>query len=372
MERRKFLQNAGIAGILAAGAAPAVHAQAPAIRWRLASSFPKALDTIYGAADTFSKAVSEATGGKFTISVHAGGELMPPFGVVDGVQQGTVECAHTAPYYFFGKDDTFAIDCAIPFGLNSRQMTAWMYEGNGMKLMREFYASYNIVNFPMGNTGAQMGGWYRKEIKSLADIKGLKMRIGGFGGKVLSAIGGVPQNIPGGEIYQALEKGTIDATEWVGPYDDEKLGFVKVAKHYYYPGWWEGGPQLSLYVNQKAYDALPADYKAILASAASHAHVVMQAKYDAKNPAALKRLVASGAKLHVFDKSILKAAHDAAMALYDDLSAKNPAWKKVYSDYAAFRDEQHLWFRFAEAGFDNFMQTGRSGPAKKAAPAAKK
>ena len=372
MERRKFLQNAGIAGILAAGAAPAVHAQsAPTIRWRLASSFPKALDTIYGAAETFSKAVSEATGGKFTISVHAGGELMPAFGVVDGVQQGTVECAHTAPYYFFGKDDTFAIDCAIPFGLNSRQMTAWMYEGNGMKLLREFYAGYNIVNFPMGNTGAQKGGWYRKEIKSLADIKGLKMRIGGFGGKVLSAIGGVPQNIPGGEIYQALEKGTIDATEWVGPYDDEKLGFVKVAKHYYYPGWWEGGPQLSLYVNQKAYDALPADYKAILASAASHAHIVMQAKYDAKNPAALKRLVSAGAKLHQFDKSIMMAAYQAAMALYDDLSTKNPAWKKVYTDYAAFRDEQHLWFRFTEAGFDNFMQSGRFATAK-TAPAPKK
>ena len=367
MERRKFLQNAGIAGILATGVAPAVHAQgAPTIRWRLASSFPKALDTIFGAADVFSKTVSEATGGKFTISVHAGGELMPPFGVVDGVQQGTVECAHTAPYYFFGKDDTFAIDCAIPFGLNSRQMTAWMYEGNGMKLLREFYKPYNIVNFPMGNTGAQMGGWYRKEIKSLADIKGLKMRIGGFGGKVLSAIGGVPQNIPGGEIYQALEKGTIDATEWVGPYDDEKLGFVKVAKHYYYPGWWEGGPQLSLYVNQKSYDALPADYKAILAAAASHAHVDMQAKYDAKNPAALKRLGSAGAKLHQFDKSIMMAAYQAAMQLYSDLSAKNPAWKKVYEDYAAFRDEQHLWFRFTEAGFDNFMQSGRFATTKAA------
>ncbi|MBN8474140.1 TRAP transporter substrate-binding protein [Sulfuritalea sp.] len=366
MERRKFLQNAGIAGILAAGAAPAVHAQSPTIRWRLASSFPKALDTIYGAAEVFSKSVSESTGGKFTISVHAGGELMPPFGVVDGVQQGTVECAHTAPYYFFGKDETFAIDCAIPFGLNSRQMTAWMYEGNGMKLLREFYAGYNIVNFPMGNTGAQMGGWYRKPIKSVADIKGLKMRIGGFGGKVLAAIGGVPQNIPGGEIYQALEKGTIDATEWVGPYDDEKLGFYKVAKHYYYPGWWEGGPQLSLYVNNKAWEGLPADYKAIVTAAASHAHVEMQARYDAKNPAALKRLVANGAKLAAFDKSILKAAHDAAMQLYDELSAKNPNWKKVYADYAAFRDEQNLWFRFTEATFDNFMQTGRSAPAKAA------
>ncbi len=369
MERRKFLQNAGIAGILAAGAAPAVHAQQANIRWRLASSFPKALDTIFGAAEVFAKQVSEATGGKFTISVHAGGELMPAFGVVDGVQQGTVECAHTAPYYFFGKDDTFAMDCAIPFGLNSRQMTAWMYEGNGLKLFREFYKQYNIVNFPMGNTGAQMGGWYRKPISSLADIKGMKMRIGGFGGKVLSAIGGVPQNIPAGEIYQALEKGTIDATEWVGPYDDEKLGFYKVAKHYAYPAWWEGGPQLTLYVNQKAFDALPKDYQAIVAAAASHAHIDMQAKYDAKNPAALKRLVANGTKLFPMPPAIMKAAYDAAMQLYSDLSAKNPGWKKIYDDYAAFRDEQNLWFRFTEASFDNFMQSGRFA---KAAAAPKK
>ncbi|MCU0940667.1 MAG: ABC transporter substrate-binding protein, partial [Burkholderiaceae bacterium] len=238
MERRSFIARTGLgvaagAGLLlaacgkkeepakkeAATAAPAV-ATSEGVRWRLASSFPKALDTIYGAADVFSKSVSDATGGKFQVSVHAAGELMPAFGVVDGIQNGTVECAHTAPYYFFGKDETFAIDCAIPFGLNSRQQTAWMYEGNGMKLMREFYSQYNIVNFPMGNTGAQMGGWYRKEIKSLADIKGMKMRIGGFGGRVLERIGGVPQNIPGGEIYAALEKGTIDATEWVGPYDD--------------------------------------------------------------------------------------------------------------------------------------------------------
>ena len=242
MERRSFLRHAGLTGVLAAGAAPAVvHAQAN-IRWRLASSFPKSLDTIFGAAEVFAKKVGEMSGGKFQISVHAGGELMPPFGVVDGVQNGTVELAHTAPYYFFGKDETFAIGCAIPFGLNSRQMTAWMYEGNGLKLMREFYGQYNIVNFPMGNTGAQMGGWYRKEIKTLADMKGLKFRIGGFAGKVVERLGSVPQNIPGGEIYQALEKGTIDAAEWVGPYDDQKLGFNKVAPFYHYPGWWEAAP----------------------------------------------------------------------------------------------------------------------------------
>ena len=355
MERRKFLQHAGMAGILAAGVAPAVHAQ-QAIRWRLASSFPKSLDTIYGAAEVFAKKVKEMSGGKFEISVHAGGELMPPFGVVDGVQQGTVECVHTAPYYFFGKDPTFAMDCAIPFGLNSRQMTAWMYEGNGLKLFREFYAQYNIVNFPMGNTGAQMGGWYRKEIKGLADIKGLKMRIGGFGGEILKGIGGVPQNIPGGEIYQALEKGTIDATEWVGPYDDQKLGFHKVAKFYAYPAWWEGGPQLALYVNSKAYGALSAENKAILECAAAIAHTDMQAKYDAKNPKALKELVAGGTKLFRLPKEVMDAAFQFAMQYYSDLSAKNPHWKKIYEDYAAFRRDQNLWFKFAEMGFDSYMQ----------------
>lgn len=295
MDRRALISNAGIAGVLAAGIAPAVHAQTT-LRWRLASSFPKALDTIFGAADTFAKKVGELSGGKFTITTHAGGELMPPFGVVDGVQNGTVEMAHTAPYYFFGKDETFALGCAIPFGLNSRQMTAWMYHGNGGKLMREFYKGYNIVNFPMGNTGAQMGGWYRKEIKSTKDLKGLKFRVGGFAGKVIERMGGVPQNIPGGEIYTALEKGTIDAAEWIGPYDDLKLGFAKVAPFYHYPGWWEGGPQLDLYINDKAYDGLSSENKAIIETAAAFAHVDMQAKYDARNPAALKTIVAKKSK----------------------------------------------------------------------------
>ena len=358
MDRRSVIKHAGIAGVLAAGAAPAVHAQA-ALRWRLASSFPKALDTIYGAAEVFAEKVNAMSGGKFTISVHAGGELMPAFGVVDGVQQGTVEMAHTAPYYFFGKNEAFALDCAIPFGLNSRQLTAWMFDGNGMKLMREFYDQYNIVNFAGGNTGAQMGGWYRKEIKGVADIQGLKMRIGGFAGKVLTKMGGVPQNIPGGEIYQALEKGTIDATEWVGPYDDEKLGFQKVAKHYYYPGWWEGGAQLDFYINKAAFNALPKEYQAIVEAAASHAHTEMQARYDARNPAALKRLVAGGAKLAAFPKPVMDSAFKSAMELYTELNDTNPAWKKIYTDYSAFRKDQNLWFRFTEATFDRYMQSAK-------------
>jgi TRAP-type mannitol/chloroaromatic compound transport system substrate-binding protein len=319
MDRRSLIKNAGIAGVLAAGVAPAVHAQA-AVRWRLSSSFPKALDTIYGGAVTFAEKVRQLSGGKFEISVHAAGEITPPFGVVDAVQQGSVECAHTVPYYFFGKDETFAIGAAIPFGLNSRQMSAWMFEGNGLKLMREFYAKYNIINFPCGNTGSQMGGWFRKEIKSVKDIKGLKFRIGGFAGRIIERMGGVPQNLPGGEIYTALEKGTIDAAEWVGPYDDQKLGFNKVAPYYYYPGWWEGGPQVDLFVNQKAYDSLSAENKVIVEVATAYAHVDMQAKYDAKNPIALKQLVGSGAKLRPFPADMMAEAFKQSMAVYEELN----------------------------------------------------
>ncbi len=356
MDRRSLIKHAGIAGVLAAGAAPAVHAQA-AIRWRLASSFPKSLDTIHGAAEVFSKAVKAMSGGKFEISVHAAGELMPAFGVVDGVQNATVEMAHTVPYYYFGKNEAFAIGAAIPFGMNSRQMSAWMYEGNGLKLMREFYAKYNMINFPGGNTGAQMGGWFRKEVKAPADIKGLKFRIGGFAGKVIERMGGVPQNIPGGEIYQALEKGTIDAAEWVGPYDDQKLGFNKVAPFYYYPGWWEGGPQVDFFVNQKAFEGLPAEYKAIIEAASAQAHSDMQAKYDARNPTALKQLVGAKTKVLPFPQAVLEASFKASMELYAELEAKNPDWKKIYSDYRSFQRDQILWFRFAEARFDGFMQS---------------
>ena len=358
MERRSFVRGAGLAGVLAAGVAPAVNAQ-QTIRWRLSSSFPKSLDTLYGQSEVFAKKVAEASNGRLQISVHGPGELVPAFGKVEAVQNGTVEMAGTAPYYFFGKDETFAIACAIPFGLNSRQMSAWYHEGNGLKLMRDFYRQYNIVNFAYGNTGAQMGGWFRREIKSLADFKGVKFRVGGFGGRVCERIGAVPQNIPGGEIYQALDKGTIDAAEWVGPHDDQKLGFVKVAPFYAYPGWWEGGPQLEHWINSKAWDALPADLKAIVEAVNGYCLMDMQARYDAKNASALKQLVAAGAKPFAFPRDLMEAAFKEAQELYSELSAKNANWKKVYEDYSAFRRDANLWFRFTEARFDTFMQSAR-------------
>jgi TRAP-type mannitol/chloroaromatic compound transport system substrate-binding protein len=356
MDRRTLIKNAGIAGVLAAGIAPAVHAQA-AIRWRLASSFPKSLDTLFGGAETFAKSVRAMSGGKFEISTHAAGELMPAFGVVDAVGNATVEMAQTAPYYFFGKDPTFSLGCAIPFGLNSRQLSAWMYEGNGLKLMREFYAKYSMVSLPSGNTGAQMGGWFRKEIKSVKDMKGLKFRIAGFAGAVMERLGVVPQNIPGGEIYTSLEKGTIDAAEWVGPYDDQKLGFVKVAPYYYYPGFWEGSAQLDFFINDKAWNALSPENKAILEAAAAQAHMDIQAKYDARNPVAIKQLVAGGAKLRAFPNDMMTEAWKASNAIYSETSAKNPNFKKVYDDMVKFRADANLWFRFTEMSFDRFMQS---------------
>jgi len=359
MERRKFIgtAGAGMAGILAAGAAPAFAQGAPEIKWRLASSFPKSLDTIYGAAEVMSKRVAASTNNKFQIQVFAGGEIVPPFGVVDAVQNGTVQCAHTAPYYFWGKDPAFALDTAIPFSLNARQTNAWQAFGGGNELFEEFYKAYNIHRIPAGNTGAQMGGWFRKEVKTVADLKGIKMRIGGMAGKVMEKLGVVPQLIPGGDIYPALEKGTIDAAEWVGPYDDEKLGFNKIAKHYYYPGWWEGGPQLVVYINVNEWAKLPKYYQSVVEAACAEANVWMLAKYDAVNPPALKRLVAGGTQLHKFSNEIMVASYKAALQVYDELGQKSPAFKKIYDNMVKFREEQLLWFRVAEKGYDDFMHT---------------
>jgi TRAP-type mannitol/chloroaromatic compound transport system substrate-binding protein len=371
MERRAFLQHSGLAGILAAGSAPVFAQGSPSIKWRCASSFPKSLDTIYGAAETAAKMVSDITGGKFQIQVFAAGELVPGLQVADAVQSGTVECGHTAPYYYIGKDPTFAFGTAIPFGMNQRQYDAWWYFGQGRELYNEFLKEYGITSILCGNTGAQMGGWYRKEIKTVDDLKGLKMRIGGFAGQVLTKLGLVPQQLAGGDIYPALEKGTVDAAEWVGPYDDEKLGFNKVAKFYYYPGWWEGGPALHYFVGQKHYDALPPDYKAALNAGCAEGNTWMMAKYDAQNPAALRRLVASGTQLRPFPKAVMDACYKAAMERYAEESAKNPKWKKIYDNYMAFLREQILWARVCENTYDNYQATtGQQAPA--AGGAAKK
>jgi TRAP-type mannitol/chloroaromatic compound transport system substrate-binding protein len=373
MERRKFIGNAGagIAGILAAGSAPAFAQGTGEVRWRLASSFPKSLDTIFGASEALARRVSEASGGKFQIRIFAAGEIVPGLQVLDAVSNGTVECGHTASYYYIGKDPTFAFGTTVPFGPNARQFNSWWVQGGGEALLNELYKEHNVRGLLCGNTGAQMGGWFRKEIRSVADLKGLKIRIAGLAGQVLTRLGAVTQQIAGGEIYQALERGTIDATEWVGPYDDEKLGFNKVAKYYYYPAWWEGGAALQVFVNNKAWDALPKEYRAILEAATAEANTWMLTRYDTQNSGALKRMVGGGTQLRAFPRPVMEACYRQAQALYAELKAKNPKFAKIHDHMMAFLEEQVLWFRVAEANYDSFMQTGRK-PASPAKAAPKK
>ncbi len=357
MKRRSFIATAGLGAAAAATtlAAPAIAQSAPDIKWRLTSSFPKSLDTIFGAAETFTKYVADATDNKFQIQLFPAGEIAAGLEAANEVGKGSIEMCHTATYYYWGKDPTFALGTAVPFGLNCRMQNAWMYHGGGIELMNDFLAGHNLIGFPCGNTGAQMGGWFRKEIKSVADLKGLKMRIAGLAGEVMSKLGVVPQQIAGGDIYPSLEKGTIDAAEWVGPYDDEKLGFNKVAPFYYYPGWWEGGPMLHVIVNTAKWAELPKSYQSIVMSAAEAANCDMMAKYDAVNPAALKKLAAGGAKLRPFPQDVMEAAFMAANETYDDVMAKNAAFKKIYESMVAFRADQYLWFQVSEHTYDTFM-----------------
>ena len=371
MKRRVFLRQAA-AGI-AAGAvsAPAIAQSQPSIKWRMASSFPKSLDTLFGTADEIAQRVARITEGRFEIRVFAAGEIVPGLQVLDAVQNGTVECGQTASYYYVGKNPAFAFDTALPFGLNCRQQNAWMYYGGGLQLMRGLFKQYNVVQFPAGNTGTQMAGWFRKEIKAVNDLKGLKFRIAGLAGQVLAKLGVVPQQIAGGDIYPALERGTIDATEWVGPYDDEKLGFVKVAKYYYYPGWWEGSAQLSIYVNLKQWEALPKPFQEALETACAEANIHMVAKYDARNTEALRRLVGAGAQLRAFPRPVMEACLKASNELYAELSEKSPEFRNIFGAWKKYRDEQYLWFRVAENSFDNFVYSAiRGEPAGK--PAGKK
>ncbi|MBL8582678.1 MAG: TRAP transporter substrate-binding protein [Rhizobiaceae bacterium] len=366
MDRRSFIRKTGAAGVGAAAAtaalaAPAIAQSSPKVTWRLTSSFPKSLDTIYGGAEVFSKMLSEATDGNFTVQVFAAGEIVPGLQAADAAAAGTVEACHTVAYYYWGKDPTWALGAAVPFALNARGMNAWHYHGGGIDLFNTFLAKQGLYGLPGGNTGVQMGGWFRKEINSVADLQGLKMRIGGFAGKVVEKLGVVPQQIAGGDIYPALEKGTIDAAEWVGPYDDEKLGFQKVAPYYYYPGWWEGGPTVHLMFNKAKYEELPANYKSLVHTAAQAADANMLQKYDYLNPAAIKRLVANGAQLRPFSPEILAACFEKSNEVYAEMMANNADFKTIWDSIVAFRKEHFLWAQIAEYNFDTFMMIQQRG-----------
>ena len=363
MDRRKFIGGAakgaigaGVAGLGASSlAAPAIAQERPQIQWRLTSSFPKSLDTLYGTAEALANHVREISDGQFDIQLFAAGEIVPGGQVLDAVQGGTVELGHTASYYYVGKNPAFAFGTAVPFGLNARQQNAWFYEGGGNELLNEFYAKSGVHAMPAGNTGAQMGGWYRKEINSVEDLKGLKLRIAGLAGRVVEKLGVVPQQIAAGDIYAALERGTLDAVEFVGPYDDEKLGFYRVAPYYYYPAWWEGGAALHLMVNADKWNSLPDSYKAMLNAASRAVNCSMMASYDYRNPLALKRLAEGGSQLRPFSQEIMQASFAAAQELHEEIASENEDYRKLLESQNAFKRDAYLWSQISEYTFDTFM-----------------
>jgi TRAP-type mannitol/chloroaromatic compound transport system substrate-binding protein len=326
----------------------------PSVRWRMATSWPKSLDTIFGGADTLCQRVLAMTDGRFEITPFAAGEIVPALQVFDAVQGGTVECGHTAGYYYIGKHPAFGFGTSVPFGLTAQQQNAWLHQAGGLDALRKIYSDFNMLNFPAGNTGAQMGGWFKREVRSVSDLNGLKMRIPGLGGKVMAQLGVNVQVLPGGEIYLALDRGAIDAAEWVGPYDDEKLGLHKAAKYYYYPGWWEPGPTLEAQVNKTAWAKLPQEYQEIFTTAAYEANLTMLAQYDARNRLALARLVAGGTQLTTYSTEILQAAQKAAFALYEENAIQNSGFKQIYSEWKTFRKQIYDWNKINEFSLSKF------------------
>ncbi|HEY9621581.1 MAG TPA: TRAP transporter substrate-binding protein [Crinalium sp.] len=375
MERRKILKAiaqgtvgataVGIVGGCNAGtstssSSPAASTAAtdsslPSIEWQMATSWPISLDTIFGGAQAFADRVSAITGGKFKITPRAAGELAPGLEVLNVVEQGAVPCGHTASYYYIGKSPMMGFGASMPFGFTAQQQNSWLYEGGGLKQLQDLYASkFNVIQFPAGNTGAQMGGWFRKEIASLNDLQGLKMRIPGLGGQVMAKLGVTVQTLPGGEIFQALQTGAIDAAEWVGPYDDEKLGLNKVAKFYYYPGWWEPGSTLEVQINLNEWKKLPPEYQSAIQAAAFEANVTMLSRYEARNNEALQRLVQGGVQLRSFGDEIMTAAEKASFELYDEFAAKDADFKTVFESWKTFRDGVYAWNNLNEGAFERF------------------
>lgn len=359
MKRREFLKKAGVA-VAASTVYGTVYAQTQRrFRWRMACSWPRALDTLFGGAEFFCQRVAAFTGGNLQIEPYPGGELVPALAVHDAVQQGTVECGHTAGYYYVGKDQRFAFDCAVPFGPNAQQQNAWFYHGGGIEACQKAYDDYNIVFFPAGNTGAQMGGWFRREINSPEDLRGLRMRIPGPGGQVFERLGVVPQVLPGGEIFLALDRGAIDAAEWVGPYDDERLGLYRAARYYYYPAWHEPSTTLSVYINRTEWDRLPSEYQLAIQAAAAEANLDVLSKYESRNGDALARLVAAGTELRKFPDSVLEVAARTAEEIREEFAAASPAYRELYENWKAFLNTVRDWNTVNQFSMEQFVYTRR-------------
>ena len=353
MQRRTLFAATAAAPV--ALAAPALAQTLPEIRWRLTSSFPRTLDITYGTSEYLCRAVSDITDGRFRITPFAAGEIVPGLQAMDAVQTGSVEMAHTGGLFFTGKNSALAFSTTVPFMLNVRQQHAWFFHGGGNDMLNEVFKSFGIHALPCGNTGNQMGGWYRREIKTTDDLNGLKFRVAGLAGNVMAKVGVVPQQLAPGDIYPALERGTIDGVEYIGPYDDAKLGFNKVARYYYYPGWGEGGAVFHAFINLAQFQALPPAYRAAIETACTAATTWMLAQYDWKNVEALYRLVADGVQLRAFPNEVIDTLYKATQEVFAEQSAANPQFKAILDSQVAFRDRHYAYHQVSDYAFDSMM-----------------
>ncbi|KAF0191848.1 MAG: TRAP dicarboxylate transporter subunit DctP [Gammaproteobacteria bacterium] len=363
MKRRQFVKTLGagtlLGGSVFSGAGAAAEQR---FNWKLVTTWPPNFPVFQDGVERFAKDVRRMSDGRLNIQVFAGGELVPPLQSFEAVSQGTVEMGHGAAYYWAGKIPAAQFFTAVPFGLNAQGMNAWLYSGGGLKLWREVYEPFGLTPFPMGNTGVQMGGWFRKPIKSLADLKGLKMRIPGLGGKVMAKAGVNPVLLAGGEIFTALDRGTIDATEWVGPYHDLRLGLYRAAKHYYYPGWHEPGPVLELIINSKAWEGLPRELQLTIETATAASNLWMLSEFEARNLEALRTLQE---KYHVevleFPSDVLAALREFADVVLDEQAAKDEVFRRVRDAYRAFQADNAAWNAVSETAYARSLRKIKAG-----------
>ena len=363
MQRRKLLGTGAAALTAAAGTGllssctirreePSNTVSLPTVRWRMATSWPISLDTIYGGAETISERVNALSGGNFQIKPYAAGEIVPGLEVLDAVQAGSVECGHTASYYYKGKNPSLAFGTSVPFGLTAQEINGWLQYGGGQQLWDEIYKPFGLKAFPAGNTGVQMGGWFNQEINKLEDFSGLVIRMPGLGGEVLRRLDATVQTIPGGEIFQALKTGAIDATEWVGPYNDLAFGFHQAAKYYYWPGWHEPGTAMEAMINRNAWDQLPSDLQKIIQCACSTVNDHMLAEFTTRNSTALETLVKQhGVQLRKFSDEILNSIGLTAKEVIHEVANKDPNTNKVYNSFIEFRKNSLNYTRISEEAY---------------------